>query len=335
MDWFKFLIIPAIFCYFGTIVYKKIAISYDFVANPNFRNLHSKPLPVGGGIVFSFAIVFSLFFIWLFNKITDDLFWIFTVGGGSAALFGFFDDLKDIRASVKFVVQLLLCGWMLFWLGGGPLLTIDRMPFLVAIPVTIVFLVWVINACNFMDGIDGMAVSNTVFVSGTIISVMLLINSNSEILIVLVLLLTTTSIFMVFNWPPASIFMGDSGSIFIGYTFGALILLTLKSEEINIWTWIIVFGYFLGDTTVTQIMRFILVKKWYLPHRSHAYQNLARISGSHLRVTGSVVMYNVIWILPLTILSVMKPEMELIAVALAIIPCVVTAYKYGPILSSS
>ena len=335
MDWFKYLIIPAVVSYFGIILYRRVAISRDFVANPNFRNLHASPLPVGGGIVFSFVFVFSLFFIWWLNQISDDLFWVLAVGGGSAALFGFLDDLKDIRTSSKLVAQFFLSGWLLFWLGGGPLLSIDWIPVLVAIPVTALFLVWMVNAYNFMDGIDGMAVSITVFVSGVITLVMLLNNSKSEFIIVPVLLLTTTSTFMVFNWPPASIFMGDSGSVFLGYIFGALILFTVKSGDISIWTWLIVFGYFFADTTVTQLMRIILVKKWYLPHRSHAYQNLARITGSHLKVTGGVVLYNVVWMLPLTIWSVMKPEMALFAVVLAIAPSLVFAFKYGPLLSSS
>ena len=186
-----------------------------------------------------------------------------------------------------------------------------------------------------MDGIDGMAVSGAVFVSGAITLVMLLTNSKSEFIIVPVLLLTTTSTFMVFNWPPASIFMGDSGSAFLGYIFGSLILVTAMSGDISIWTWLVVFGYFFADTTVTQIMRVILVKKWYRAHRSHAYQNLARITGSHLKVTGGVVLYNVVWILPLTLWSVMKPEMALFAVIFAVIPGLVFAFKFGPLLSSS
>lgn len=252
-----------------------------------------------------------------------------------AALFGFLDDLKDIRASSKLAVHLLLSGWALFWLGGGPLLSIGWIPVLVAIPVTSLFLVWMVNAYNFMDGIDGMAVSGAVFVSGAITLVMLLTNSKSEFIIVPVLLLTTTSTFMVFNWPPASIFMGDSGSVFLGYIFGSLILVTAMSGEISIWTWLVVFGYYFADTTVTQIMRLILVKKWYRAHRSHAYQNLARITGSHLKVTGGVVLYNVVWILPLTLWSAMKPETAILAVVLSITPGLIFAFKYGPMLSSS
>jgi len=101
MDWFKYLIIPAVVSYFGIILYRRVAISRDIVANPNFRNLHASPLPVGGGIVFSFVFVFGLFFIWWLNQISDDLFWVLAVGGCMAALFGFLDDLKDIRASSR------------------------------------------------------------------------------------------------------------------------------------------------------------------------------------------------------------------------------------------
>jgi Fuc2NAc and GlcNAc transferase len=335
MDWFKYLIIPAVVSYFGIILYRRVAISRDIVSNPNLRNLHASPLPVGGGIIFAFVFVFSLFFIWWLNQISDDLFWVLCVGGGSTALFGFLDDLKDIRASSKLVVQFFLSGWLLYWLNGGPLLSIDWIPVLVAIPVTALFLVWMVNAYNFMDGIDGMAVSGAMFISGAITLVLLLSNGDSEFFLVFVLILASISTFLFFNWPPASIFMGDSGSAFLGYIFGSLILFTVMSGDISIWTWLIVFGYFFADTTVTQIMRLILVKKWYLPHRSHAYQNLARISGSHLKVTGGVVLYNVVWILPLTIWSVMKPEMALFAVVLAIAPSLVFAFKYGPLLSSS
>ena len=197
------------------------------------------------------------------------------------------------------------------------------------------FFVWMINAYNFMDGIDGMAISGAVFISGAITLVLLLTNGSSELTILFMLLLSSSSAFLFFNWPPATIFMGDSGSVFLGYIFGSLILVTIMNDDISIWTWLIVFGYFFADTAVTQIMRVILVKKWYLAHRSHAYQNLARITESHLKVTGSVALYNIFWILPLTLWSALQPEMSLIAVVLAVTPGLVVAYKYGPVLSST
>jgi Fuc2NAc and GlcNAc transferase len=129
--------------------------------------------------------------------------------------------------------------------------------------------------------------------------------------------------------------MGDAGSIFLGYIFGSLLLFTVFNNDISVWSWLTVFGYFFADTTVTQIMRVILVKKWYLPHRSHAYQNLARIKNSHLKVTGGVTVYNLVWVFPLTLWSSLQPEMGFTAATLSIAPALVVAYKYGPVLSSS
>jgi Fuc2NAc and GlcNAc transferase len=86
---------------------------------------------------------------------------------------------------------------------------------------------------------------------------------------------------------------------------------------------------------ITQVMRVFIVKKWYSPHRSHAYQNLARITGSHVKVTYGVLLYNLLWVLPLTVLSVYKTEIEVLISILAILPALIIAYKYGPLLSSS
>jgi Fuc2NAc and GlcNAc transferase len=321
--------------FLGTYLYRKVAISRNILANLNFRTLHINPVPAGGGIVFSMVFVLGLFYHWLLNQSSNNLLLVLAVGGGAAALFGFLDDLKDIRAMKKFAVQFLLSGWTLFWLDGGPLLFIDWIPSLVSIPVTMLFLVWMMNGYNFIDGIDGMAISGAVFVSGTMIWVLLWTHPESQFIMVMALLLASSSAFLLFNWPPASIFMGDAGSAFLGYLFGPLILVTVMVGDVTIWTWLVVFGYFFADIVVTQIMRVILVKKWYLAHRSHAYQNLARITGSHIKVTGGVVLYNLIWVLPLTLWSALSPEIALYAVVLAVLPGTVIAYRYGPRLSSS
>jgi Fuc2NAc and GlcNAc transferase len=329
------LIMLFVVSFLGTYLYRKIAISLNILANINFRTLHIKPVPVGGGIVFAMVFVVGLFYQWWLNQSSNNLLLVIAVGAGVAALFGFLDDLKDIRAMKKFAVQFLLSGWTLFWLDGGPLMFIDWIPSIVTIPFTILFLVWIMNGYNFMDGIDGMAISGTVFVSGTMIWVLLLTHPESEFINVMVLLLVSSIAFMLFNWPPASIFMGDSGSAFLGYLFGLLVLVTIMQGDVTIWTWLVVFSYFFADLVVTQIMRVILVKKWYLAHRSHAYQNLARITGSHLKVTGGVVLYNLIWVLPLTLWSALSPEIALYAAVLAVFPGIIIAYRYGPRLSSS
>jgi len=331
----EYLIISVVVSFFATFLYIKFAINRGIIANLNFRTLHVNPIPSGGGIVFSMVFVTGQTYLWWLNQLSNTLFLLLSVGGGMAALFGFLDDLKDIRAKKKLAVQILLSGWSVYLLEGATLFYFGWLPSLISILATLLFLVWMMNAYNFMDGIDGMAISVAVFVSATIIGVLLWTRPESEFIVVMAMLLASSSAFMLFNWPPASIFMGDAGSVFFGYLFGSLILATVMVGDLSIWTWLVVFGYFFADIIVTQIMRFILVKKWYLAHRSHAYQNLARISGSHLKVTGGVTLYNLIWILPLTLWSALSPEMALYAVVLAVSPGLVVAYRYGPRLSSS
>jgi Fuc2NAc and GlcNAc transferase len=319
----------------GTFLYRKVALKTGILANPNFRTLHEIPIPKGGGIVFSLVFVSGVFLLWLLNQLSDNLLIILGVGGCFATLLGFLDDKNNIKATKKLAMQTFLSGFALFYLDGGPLLSIDLIPSLVAIPFSILFLVWVINAYNFMDGIDGMAVSGAIFSSITIVLTMALTNEFSEVTILLLLLAISVLAFMVFNWPPAKIFMGDSGSIFLGYIFGVLILFTTMHNEVSIWTWIIVFGYFIADTTVTQIARLILVKRWYMAHRSHAYQNVARITNSHRKVTTGVVIYYLMWLLPLAIWSVLEPDIAVLATIIALTPALVFSYKNGPVLSST
>jgi Fuc2NAc and GlcNAc transferase len=192
-----------------------------------------------------------------------------------------------------------------------------------------------INAYNFIDGIDGMATSLAIFTSLTLAIVLFLTGGPIEIMAIFILIATTVCGFIFFNWPPATIFMGDAGSVFLGYIFGSLLLFTVLNGDISIWSWLTVFGYFFADTTFTQIARVVLVKEWYLAHRSHAYQNLARITNSHLKVTSGVTLYNLVWVLPLTVWSALQPEMGMVTAILSVSPALVVVYKYGPVLSSS
>ena len=319
----------------GIFLYRKIAVKNGILANPNFRTLHETPIPTGGGIVLALVFIISIFILWWYEKLSDDIFKILFIGGGAAVLFGFLDDLKNINSIKKLTFQILLSSWTLFCLHGGPLLDFQFIPPIIAIFLSIFFLVWVINAYNFMDGIDGIAIFGATFFSGLLAFLMLISNGSSELTLIFLLLMSCSAALMFFNWPPASIFMGDAGSIFLGYFFGAIILITVMNGDISIWTWLVVFGYFFADTTMTQIMRLILVKKWYKPHRSHAYQNLARLSNSHFRVTLSVIVYHLVWIVPLSIWTIIQPDMAIIAAAFSILPGLLVTYKYGPALSSS
>ena len=322
--------------FFGTFFFRSIAISKGVVANPNFRTLHEMPTPSGGGIAFSSVFVVSIIVLELIGQLDTVSFLAFGIGGAAAALFGLADDVMDIRARVKLIIQCCLVIWTLFVFDGGPLVAVAWLPAWLAWGVSGFLLLWLINMYNFVDGVDGMASSGAVFICVALLITLLMNDSGvSDLPVLLTILAVGCFAFLLFNWPPASVFMGDSGSVFLGYIFGTLIVYSVSIGEISFWTWLVVFGYFLGDTTTTTTIRVLQEKKWYGAHRSHAYQNLARIWESHLKVTGGVLIYHLVWLLPLAIWSGSSPSGEPVAAALALIPSVFWAIRYGPLLSSA
>ena len=256
------------------------------------------------------------------------------VGGFLATLLGFFDDVFYIRASHKFLIQSFLAGWVMFWLDGGVIFTAEWLPVWLSWILTWFLMVWMMNLYNFMDGVDGMAVSGAVFVSMTLIVVLLVTGEFSSLALLFSLLALSCSGFLPYNWAPASIFMGDSGSVFLGYLFGALMIKTTMTGDISIWTWIVVFGYFFADANLTILLRILLVKKWYHAHKSHAYQNLARVLKSHAKVTGAVQIYHFLYLFPIAIWTVLTPNWAPIASIIALMPAAILTFRFGPIFSS-
>ena len=156
---------------------------------------------------------------------------------------GFLDDLYNLSAIKKLFFHTVLSAWSIYWLELGIFSNTDWIPHSGSIGLSLLFLVWVINAYNFIDGIDGLAISVATFISGGLILVMIITNNSSELTILYFSLLGCALAFMIFNWPPARIFMGDSGSIFLGYIIGTPFLLTIKRGDVTVWKWLVLFGY--------------------------------------------------------------------------------------------
>ncbi len=322
--------------FFGTYFYRSFAIQKGILANPNFRTLHENPKPRGGGIVFSWVFILAVISLGLSGTIGSDLIMALGVGGGLASFFGFIDDVTNVRATIKMIIQGCLSAWILICFNGGPLVTTPWLPIWFSWLVSWFLLIWLINLYNFMDGVDGMAASGAIYICVVLVLISYFSGGSSFNLSLLCLLLAVSCLgFLLFNWPPATIFMGDSGSVFLGYCFGVLIIKTTMANDINFWTWLVIFGYFLGDTTTTIILRIMIVKRWFGAHRSHAYQNLARILGSHIKVTGGVLVYHIVWLMPLAIWSSLEPELAPIAAAFAFLPSIYWALRFGPLLSSA
>jgi len=317
----------------GTVIYRRFAIKHNILSNLNSRTLHQKPTPRGGGFVFSMVFAVSVILFSSLNIIEKHLVNVFGYGAIFALLLGYFDDLFNLSSLKKLVFQFLLILWMLYFFSIELIFEIQGIYdwfFLLSLPI---LLVWLINAYNFIDGIDGMAILGAILIASTIIVTLLLTSGFSDLMLLLLVLLASCFGFLFFNWPKASIFMGDSGSIFLGFCFSSLIVYSVATNEVSLFTWLVAFGYYLADTSTTTILRIFLVKKWYGTHRSHAYQNLARIKDNHSIVTYGVLIYHLLWLLPLAILTVLKQDLALIIVICAYLPPILWTIRFGPLFS--
>ena len=315
----------------GTMWWKSIALKLRIVANPNERTLHVGAIPRGGGIVFAGVWLAFLGMSFFNGQIGQGDFLALFVGGAVLAILGIVDDVTDLKALLKFVTQIVAVIWGLYWVGGMPDLALSSTRIDLGWPgllFGVLAMLWAINLYNFMDGIDGMAGSGAVFISGSM-GAFLFFAGSVQFATLCFLLAAVCAAFVWFNWPPAKLFMGDAGSGFLGYIFGILIVATVRDEPTLLWVWLITMGYFLTDTTTTLLLRIRYVKQFYATHRFHAYQSLARRTGDHSRVTRGVLLVQVLWLLPLAVLAHRFPHFGHWLFVVAVSPLVVFCAKQG------
>ncbi len=316
----------------GVAAYVPLARRFGIVAVPNERTLHQGSVPRGGGAVV--VLVFLASLAWLYVRGDVPRPWFIALFGGGVAIsvVGFVDDIVDLSTRTRVLVHLAVALWAVGWLGGLERLDLGVTSIelgLVGLPLTVLGLIWMINLYNFTDGIDGMATSGAVFVCAAAAGLMAW-HGGSPAVVPLAVLATASVGFLVFNWPPARLFLGDAGSGFYGYALGVIVLATVNAGQLSLWTWIILLGYYIGDTTTTVVLRMRRVRRFWGTHRSHAYQNLARVWDDHLRVTSMVLAIDLAWLLPLAIASVRWPSAAPLLAVLALAPIVVLTLRYGP-----
>jgi Fuc2NAc and GlcNAc transferase len=189
----------------------------------------------------------------------------------------------------------------------------------------VLYLVWLLNLFNFMDGTDGIAASEAIFVciAGAILNFHVLSDINFSA--AAIILASSTFGFLLYNWSPAKIFMGDVGSGYLGMVIGGLSLMAAKQQHELLWVWIILLAVFVSDATVTLIRRLLRKQKPHVAHRSHAYQHLAIRFNSHATVSLLVLVINVVWLLPIAFFVANKQLAGTTGVVVAYVPLLVAA----------
>lgn len=271
-----------------TYLIRQFSIKRNILDVPNQRSLHQLPTPRGGGLAFILTFYLAVFVLW-FNHFIHLNILLVLVGGIPIACIGYCDDVFGVKAQWRACVHLFSAVWGLYFLG-----TTSSLFFIFAIFVT----VWFVNLYNFMDGIDGLAGMEAVFVSAAMGLILFLHGFNGSSFVCFALTFSVLG-FLVFNWPPAKIFMGDVGSGFLGYIFAMLMWVTNSQHQISPPVWWILLSVFILDASYTLIHRMIQKKKWWLAHREHAYQRLTQSGFSHKKITLGILLINVFICLPL------------------------------------
>jgi Fuc2NAc and GlcNAc transferase len=289
---------------------RRFAQQRNLIDVPNERSSHASPTPRGGGVGIVTAFFAAAVLLSILGLVDAKTIGALFIGGGAIAVVGFVDDRWQLRASVRFSVHLAGALCVVILLGGISQDALARWGLhgtWIGDLIAVLVMVWATNLFNFMDGIDGIAGSEAVFVSGAG-ALLNWYQGGAPGLTAAMLCLAAASLgFLRWNWPPARIFMGDIGSGFLGFTLAVLGLGANQVGTIPFEAWGILGGFFFVDATITLLRRVVRGDQWFEAHRIHAYQQLARRWKAHLPVTLSVSAINLVWLLPWAWLATRTP----------------------------
>lgn len=313
-----------------TAAVRRYAISRQLLDVPNRRSSHEVPTPRGGGLAIVLVFVVACLIPGIVDPPAAAVVAAVVPAGLLVAGVGLLDDHGHASAWVRLLVQLVAVVWALWWMAGVAGLQLGRAEgFLAAglMFLSIASLLWFVNLFNFMDGIDGLAASEAVFLC--LAGAWLVAEQPGALLPPMYFLILAAAVtgFLLWNWPPARIFLGDTGSGFLGLVLG-LLAYAAAADSVTTWPWLILPGVFVTDATLTLLRRMLRREAWHRPHRSHAYQWSARRWG-HRRVTVTAACVNLFWLLPLAALAFHRPEWGAMILATAYLPLAVAAWRLG------
>lgn len=301
MTWFTYFFSLFAIAWVGTGIYRWYAIEKGYMDKPNKRSSHITPTPRGAGIVFVLAWAGLIAVLDFFKIAQINLTFIF-VPAFFMALLGFWDDKHNLSYKIRLIAQIALAFLSIYLmlsadLNFGNLYYFFNLKFLsynVLLVITGLGLVWFTNLFNFMDGTDGIATCEAIFILLVAGYIFNHYNASDYTAITVGLAFLLTG-FLAWNWPSARVFMGDSGSAFLGFVLAMVMLLTICEHQINPIFWLIITGIFWFDTTVTLIRRIINGDKFTQAHKLHAYQRLVQANFSHAQVlVGSILLNGIL-----------------------------------------
>lgn len=269
-----------LFLTFSVTIILTLAIRYyahhkELLDHPNDRSSHVTPTPKGGGLAVMITFYSALSYLYLQTQVDTKLFFAL-LSALPVIIVSLIDDIYPLSAKIRFSVQLVSALFALYFLGAVDTFNLSTFS-LSGIWLNLIALlgiIWMTNLYNFLDGIDGYAGSEALFVA---LAAYLLFGNE-----IALFLAVATAGFLLFNWHKASIFMGDVGSAPLGFIFAILMLHDAGTPHFL--GWLMLLSLFWFDATLTLLRRAKRGERLSQAHKKHAYQRLTQAGFSHDRV---------------------------------------------------
>ncbi|MES2405888.1 MAG: glycosyltransferase family 4 protein [Pseudomonadota bacterium] len=234
--------------------------------HPNLRSLHTMPIPRTGGLGMIVGVATGWFAAGVNLPIS------LSIGAGLLAALSFADDRHNLPSSVRFLAHTAVAVWLVT--------TLDMNWNVWMWPLAIIIIVWMTNLYNFMDGSDGLAGGMALFGFGSY-ALAALLHGQTDLVLASTVIAFAAIGFLLFNFPPAKVFMGDAGSIPLGFLAAGLGLLGTVRGSWPGWFPLLVFAPFVLDASITLARRGLRGEKVWHAHKEHYYQRLIRMGWSH------------------------------------------------------
>jgi UDP-N-acetylmuramyl pentapeptide phosphotransferase/UDP-N-acetylglucosamine-1-phosphate transferase len=295
-----------------TLIFRKIAINKSIIDNPNERSSHTLSTPRGGGLSIALLFYLSIMVLFLTDSIDNKLF-LALLSGIPLLIISLMDDVVTLSPKIRIIIQLISSSLALYFLGG---LHIFDLGFIkiehvwILTPFALIGIIWFINLYNFIDGIDGYASMEAIFVSSTMYFI-----TKSEVFAIL-----SASVlgFIPLNWQRAKIFMGDVGSTLLGFFIVICGIYFQNEGDFSLLNWTILTSLFWFDATITIIRRWSYKEKLSVAHRNHAYQRTVQSGFSHQKTVIFGFMLN-LCALALVLFNLTLPKLSIIGFMLQMV----------------
>lgn len=270
-----------------TYIIRAVAVKKKLLAMPNERSSHTVPTPHGGGIAIAVVWFSGLFILKYQGSIDSKLFYALLCGVLVSAV-SYLDDVYELSPKKRLMAQAVASICAIYFLGGIKFLnfsvfTVNNQ--IISAVFAFFMIMWFINLYNFLDGIDGHAGLEAIFLS---VAGFLLFGGEHFII-----LGCAVAGFQFWNWHRAKIFMGDVGSTLLGFNI-AVFSLYYQGTDTSILVWIVLFGAFWFDATLTLYRRYRNGEKLSQAHKKHAYQRITQAGWRHDQTVLAVLGINIL-----------------------------------------